>query len=405
MNNISSSEQYIEKSDPLFFKVSFALFLGGFSTFALLYCVQPMLPIFSEYFSISAAKSSLLISMSTSFLAVGLLVTGPISDAIGRKNIMFIALLLSALFTFISALVSNWELLLICRALIGLSLSGVAAVAMAYLNEEIAPQHLGIAMGLYIGGNAIGGMSGRLISGVLIDFFSWHVVLGIMGGLSLICAFLLLKLLPASKHFEPTPIKWNKLLNGYIYHLNQPRMPWLFLQGFLLMGAFITLFNYIAYRLLIPPYLLSQAIIGLLSIVYLSGIFSSTQFGSLADRFGHAKVLWIAITIMLSGAIITLLSPVMLIFLGMFIFAFGFFGAHSVTSSWIGKSAQKAKAQASSFYLFCYYIGSSIIGTTGGYFWQSSQWKGVIAYICILLVISLAVAFYLKIKTLKLLKP
>lgn len=396
MNDTTGAVQYIEKNSPLFRRVAFALFLGGVSTFALLYCVQPMLPIFSDYFSVSAAKSSLLISMSTSCLAVGLLITGPISDALGRKNIMFIALLLSALFTFISAIVSNWELLLICRAMIGLSLSGVAAVAMAYLNEEIAPQHLGIAMGLYIGGNAIGGMSGRLISGVLIDFFSWHIVLGIMGGLSLICALLLLKLLPASKHFEPTPIKWTKLFNGYIYHLSQPRMPWLFLQGFLLMGSFITLFNYIAYRLLAPPYLLSQAIIGLLSIVYLSGIFSSPKFGSLADRFGHAKVLWIAISIMLSGALITLLAPLFVVFLGMFIFAFGFFGAHSVTSSWIGKSAQKAKAQASSFYLFCYYMGSSIIGTTGGYCWQSSQWKGVIGYICILLVIGLASALYLK---------
>lgn len=396
MNDITEANQYIEKNSPLFLRVAFALFLGGFSTFALLYCVQPMLPIFSEYFSISPTKSSLLISMSTSLLAVGLLITGPISDAVGRKNVMFIALLLSAIFTFVSAIVSNWELLLICRALIGLSLSGVAAVAMAYLNEEIAPQHLGIAMGLYIGGNAIGGMSGRLISGVLIDFFSWHVVLSIMGGLSLICAFLLLKLLPASKHFEPTPIKWTKLLHGYIYHLSQPRLPWLFLQGFLLMGSFITLFNYIAYRLIAPPYLLSQAVIGLLSIVYLSGIFSSTQFGSLADRHGHAKVLWIAITIMLSGAIITLLSPLIFIFLGMFIFAFGFFAAHSVTSSWLGKSAQKAKAQASSFYLFCYYMGSSIMGTMGGYFWQSNQWNGVISYICVLLVISLATALYLK---------
>ena len=396
MNDTTDANQYIEKNSPLFLRVAFALFLGGFSTFALLYCVQPMLPIFSEYFAVSATTSSLLISMSTSLLAFGLLITGPISDAVGRKNVMFIALLLSAVFTFISAIVSNWELLLICRALIGLSLSGVAAVAMAYLNEEIAPQHLGIAMGLYIGGNAIGGMSGRLISGVLIDFFSWHVVLSIMGGLSLICALLLLKLLPASKHFEPTPIKWSKLLNGYIFHLSQPRMPWLFLQGFLLMGSFITLFNYIAYRLIAPPYLLSQAIIGLLSIVYLSGIFSSTQFGSLADRFGHAKVLWIAVTIMLSGAIITLLSPLIFVFAGMFIFAFGFFAAHSVTSSWIGRSAKKAKAQASSFYLFCYYMGSSIMGTAGGYFWQSSQWSGVIAYICVLLAISLAIALYLK---------
>lgn len=392
---------YIEKNSREFIKVSFALFLGGFSTFALLYCVQPMLPIFSQFFSVTAAQSSLLISTATSMLAVGLLITGPISDAIGRKNVMIVALLLAATFTFISAAVSHWQLLLISRALVGLSLSGMAAVAMTYLNEEIAPQHLGIAMGLYIAGNAIGGMAGRLLSGVLIDFVSWHMVLTVMGILTLGCAFLFWRLLPPSKHFEATPVKLTKLFNGYIHHLTQPRLPWLFLQGFLLMGCFITLFNYIAYRLLAEPYLLSQTWIGLLSIVYLSGIFSSTQFGALADRFGHARVLWVAITIMLSGALLTLFTPITIIFIGMIIFTFGFFGAHSVTSSWIGRSATKAKGQASSFYLFCYYMGSSILGTAGGYFWQTQQWHGVVYYISGLLSVSLVVALYLKRQALK----
>lgn len=403
MKNITTTteSEYIEKNSPLFRKVSFALFLGGFATFALLYCVQPMMPVFSKEFSVNASQSSLLISMSTFMLAFGLLMTGPISDAMGRKSIMVIALLLSALFTIISAVVHNWQLLLICRALVGLSLSGVAAVAMAYLNEEISPKHLGVAMGLYIGGNAIGGMSGRLISGVLIDFYSWHVVLGIMSILALVCAFLMWKLLPASKHFEPTPIKFSKLLNGYLHHISQPRLPWLFLQGFLLMGAFVTLFNYIAYRLIAPPYLLSQAWIGLLSIVYLSGIFSSTTFGSLADRYGHARVLWIAIVIMLTGVIITLAMPISIIFIGMVVFALGFFGAHTVTSSWIGRSATKAKGQASSFYLFCYYMGSSIMGTAGGHFWQTNQWDGVVGYISGILMVSLLVALYLKIRARK----
>lgn len=67
-----------------------------------------------------------------------------------------------------------------------------------------------------------------------------------------------------------------------------------------------------------------------------------------------------------------------------------------MTSSWIGRSATKARGQASSLYLFSYYMGSSIMGTCGGYFWQSSQWVGVIAYISGLLIVGLIVALYLK---------
>lgn len=398
MNQHPIPPTHIEKNSRTFLQVAFALFLAGFATFALLYCVQPMLPVFSESFKISAAQSSLLLSSATSALAFGLLFTGPISDAIGRKSVMITALLSAAFFTFISAFSQHWYLLITCRILVGLSLSGLAAVAMAYLNEEIAPQHLGTAMGLYIGGNAIGGMSGRVISGVLIDFFSWHVVLAAMGFVALAAAFLFWYLLPASKHFEPTPLKLTKLFNGYIYHLLQPKIPLLLLLGFLLMGSFVSFFNYIGYHLLAEPYLLSQAWIGILSIVYLPGSISSTKFGAMADRFGHNKVLWFAISIMVAGATISLLTPLALVFVGMLIFALGFFGSHTLTSSWIGHCAKKAKGQASALYLFCYYMGSSIMGTAGGVFWQHYQWLGVIGFINAMLFTALIVAIFLRIK-------
>ncbi len=44
------SEIYIEKGTPLFMRTVLALFSGGFATFALLYCVQPMMPLLSREF-------------------------------------------------------------------------------------------------------------------------------------------------------------------------------------------------------------------------------------------------------------------------------------------------------------------------------------------------------------------
>ncbi|MCT0713167.1 MFS transporter, partial [Pseudomonas aeruginosa] len=189
-------ERYIEKGTPQFMRTSLALFSGGFATFALLYCIQPMMPVLSKAFSISAAESSLALSVATAMLALGLLVTGPISDAIGRKPVMVVSLLAAALFTLGSAVMPTWHGVLLMRALVGLSLSGLAAVAMTYLSEEIHPQHIGLSMGLYIGGNAIGGMSGRLISGVLVDFISWHAALAVLGGLALVAALVFWRVLP-----------------------------------------------------------------------------------------------------------------------------------------------------------------------------------------------------------------
>ncbi|WP_236369394.1 MFS transporter, partial [Pseudomonas salomonii] len=362
------NDEYIEKGTPMFMRTVLALFSGGFATFALLYCVQPMMPALSHEFSINAAQSSLILSVATAMLALGLLVTGPISDRLGRKPVMVSALFCAALATIASGLMPTWEGILLMRALVGLSLSGLAAVAMTYLSEEIHPQHIGLAMGLYIGGNAIGGMSGRLIIGVLIDFVSWHTAMLIIGALALIAATVFWKILPESRNFRASSLKPRNLVEGFVMHFKDAGLPWLFLEAFLLMGAFVTMFNYIGYRLLASPYELSQAVVGLLSLVYLSGIYSSAKIGSLADRLGRRRVLWGTIVLMLSGMLLTLFTPLWLVVPGMLIFTFGFFGAHSVASSWIGRRAVKAKGQASSLYLFCYYVGSSVAGTAGGVF-------------------------------------
>jgi YNFM family putative membrane transporter len=389
------NDEYIEKGTPMFMRTVLALFSGGFATFALLYCVQPMMPALSHEFSINAAQSSLILSVATAMLAFGLLITGPISDRLGRKPVMVAALFCAALATIASGLMPSWEGILLMRALVGLSLSGLAAVAMTYLSEEIHPQHIGLAMGLYIGGNAIGGMSGRLIIGVLIDFVSWHTAMLIIGGLALIAATVFWKILPPSRNFRASSLKPRNLLDGFVMHFKDAGLPWLFLEAFLLMGAFVTLFNYIGYRLLADPYDLSQAVVGLLSLVYLSGIYSSAKIGSLADRLGRRRVLWATIVLMLAGMALTLFTPLWLVVPGMLIFTFGFFGAHSVASSWIGRRAVKAKGQASSLYLFCYYAGSSIAGTAGGFFWHLGGWNGIGGFIVALLIGALLVALKL----------
>ena len=386
---------WIEKGTPAFLKTVLALFSGGFATFALLYCVQPMMPLLSKEFSINAAQSSLVLSVSTGLLAIGLLITGPISDRIGRKPVMVFALVCAALSTVVSAVMPSWELVLATRALVGLSLSGLAAVAMTYLSEEIHPQHIGLAMGLYIGGNAIGGMSGRLIAGVLIDFVSWHTAMLVIGGLALAAAVVFWKVLPESRNFRPQPLNPRNLLDGFTQHFRDAGLPWLFLEAFLLMGAFVTLFNYIGYRLLAAPYHMDQAWVGLLSVVYLAGIYSSAQVGALADRLGRRKVFWASILVMASGMLLTLASPLALVIAGMLVFTFGFFGAHSVASSWIGRRALKAKGQASSLYLFCYYAGSSVAGTVGGVFWHYGGWNGIGLFIGALLAVALLVALHL----------
>ena len=83
---------FIERGTPEFLRTNLALFSAGFSTFALLYCVQPLLPVFSREFGVSAAESSLSLSLTTALLAASVLISGSLSEVWGRKPVMVVSL-------------------------------------------------------------------------------------------------------------------------------------------------------------------------------------------------------------------------------------------------------------------------------------------------------------------------
>jgi YNFM family putative membrane transporter len=88
-------------------------------------------------------------------------------------------------------------------------------------------------------------------------------------------------------------------------------------------------------------------------------------------------VLWIAVAMILAGVAATLPDSLLSIISGVALVTIGFFGAHSIASSWVGLRAEKAKAQASALYLFFYYLGSSVVGAAGGLFFSAARWPGV----------------------------
>jgi YNFM family putative membrane transporter len=376
---------YIKQGTSSFRRAALALFAGGFNTFAILYSMQPLLPEFSEDFHISPTVASLSLSMTTIAMAVSMLLVGSLADAWGRKAIMTCSLFAASMLTVLVAMSPNFHVLLLLRILQGIVLAGLPAIAMTYLSEEIEPNSLGFAMGLYISGNSIGGMGGRVINSLMTDLFNWRVAVAVIGMLSVIATLIFWWMLPPSKHFVRHPLKIRTVMETLFSQCKDPQLLYLYGIGFLLMGSFVTLFNYIGYQLIAPPYSLSQGMVGWIFLVYITGTFSSTWMGRLADRYGRHKVMWIALLIILAGASMTLSRHLDVKIIGMAIFTFGFFGGHSIASSWVGKLATQHKAQASSLYLFFYYVGSSIGGTSGGLFWGWFGWSGVIGMILVFL--------------------
>ncbi len=383
---------HIAPGTAAFLRSNLGLFAAGFATFALLYTVQPILPLFSAHFHVSPAASSLSLSLTTLLLAIMMLLASGLSESLGRKPVMAASLFASAVLTFACAAVPRWSELLLLRALMGIALSGLPAVAMAYVGEEMEPRSIGLSMGLFIGGTGIGGMAGRLITGVLADFYGWRVAVACIAGLGIACGAAFVALLPPSRHFRARPLALRALSEAYATHLSDALLPYLFLEGFLLMGSFVAIYNYIGYRLLAPPFSLSQAAVGLIFAVYLAGVVGSASMGELAARAGRARMFRAALMIDLAGILLTLSSRLGIVILGIAVLTFGFFAAHSIASGWVGIRARNAKAQASALYLFLYYLGSSLVGSMGGFFWAGAGWTGVVGLTAGLIVLGLLFA-------------
>lgn len=385
---------FIEKGTDEQKKASFALFLGGFVTFATLYTTQPLMPLFSEQFGVSASAASLALSLSTGILSIAMIVAGALSDAFGKKKLMAVSMFAASIIGILTALSPTFWTLLAFRALLGIFLAGVPAIAMAYVSEEFNPKAIGSAMGLYISGTTIGGMSGRILTGLLTDIFNWRAALILIGCIALAASIVFLFTLPEPRHSAKKQPSLKKMIMTYRIHFyNRPLLA-VVSFGFLLMGSFVTLYNYIGFLLSEPPYSLSQTLIGFIFIVFLTGTFSAVYMGKKADTYGNPLMLKWSISIMAAGAMLTLPAVLFIKIIGIALFTFGFFAAHSIASTWVGDYAGFNKTQASSIYLFLYYLGSSIVGSFGGWFWTHFHWVSVIGLILLLLTITIPLIFY-----------
>lgn len=388
---------WAEAGTSAYRRISLALFLAGFATFSLLYCVQPLLPLFAADFHIGAATSAMALSLSTGCLAFAILVAGALSENLGRRSLMFASMALAAGLNLAASMTPDWHGLLVARALEGLVLGGVPAVAMAYLAEEIHPAGLGRAMGLYVGGTAFGGMIGRVGMSMLTDLYSWRTALAVVSVVDLLAAIGFLLLLPPSRHFvRRRQFRLAGHFRTWGQQLRHRGLPWLFAIGFLVMGMFVTVYNYAGFRLMQAPFNLGQTAIGLIFSAYLFGIVASSTAGIHADRHGRAPVLLTGIALAALGVLLTLSASVVLVIGGVVLLTIGFFVAHSVASSWVGRLGGQSKGHAASLYLLAYYLGSSVLGASGGWFWEHAGWPAVAAFALLLLALALVAALVLR---------
>ncbi|MGM0833001.1 MAG: MFS transporter [Pseudomonadota bacterium] len=382
----------IEAKTRAWWRATAALCLGSFLVFINLYVPQPLLPGLKDTYGVSTLGVSFLMSVSTLSLAFALLIFGPLSDAIGRETIMRITLLMAGGLSIALAFAPTFESLLLLRLLQGFVLGGLPAVAIAWMGDEFEQHALLSAVGLYIGANSLGGISGRIVGGGAAALGGPSAAFLAVGIMTVVGCAVFWRLLPNSRAFTPKRFKFRQAAGDLLGHLRTPVLLAAYCLGGINFLIFINQYSYITFRLAGEPYQLAASSLGLIFLTYLGGTFGSTVSGRLAGRFSPASCMSIGIIILMLGTAVTLVDSLPLIIVGLTINAFGFFLAHSLASSWVGRYAQGARGSASALYLVFYYLGASVGGFWLEPFWRLAQWQGVAIgswlLLCVTLIIS-----------------
>lgn len=363
---------------PAYRRTTLALFVAGLTTFGSMYSTQAVLPELTRVFGSAPAVSALAVSVTTGLLALAIIPVSALSERFGRTRVMTVSAVAAVLLGLVIPLAPTLPVLLFLRALQGIALAGVPAVAMAYLAEEVDGRDLGGAMGRYVAGTTIGGLLGRVVTAVGLDVMAWRGALELFAVAAAVLTVVMIRTLPPSRFHVPKPVSVGTTVRGMLGHLRRPALATLFVLAFLLMGGFVSVYNFLGFRLLAEPFAFAPGVVGLVFLIYLAGTASSGAAGRLADRIGRRRVLLASIATMGAGLVVTLPDSTLTVLAGMVVFTAGFFAAHSVASGWVGLLATQHRAEASSGYLFCYYAGSSVLGASGGAAFAAFGWTGLV---------------------------
>lgn len=364
------------------------MLISGLSVFAQLYLFQPMLSELQASFGVSLATGSLAVSASTIGMATGLFLFAFKADTFKRERLMSLSLILSALLTITSAFMSHFVLLLLLNFLKGIALSGVSAVALAYLSDEIEPGKIGLAISLYLSGNTIGGMTGRVAGSLLAGWGGWQQAVWVIGITSLLLGFLFYWKIPISSQVSQNSISIREKLQQMRDLLSKRLFIGMYLIAALAMGVFVSVYNYISIQLESPRYGLPHQMIAMIFVMYLTGVAGSIIVGKLSDKYRPERLLRYSLILLGAGLSMLLIPRLWALIAGLGVLTFAFFSTHTIASRIVSVNASRSKSSATSIYWLSYYAGSSIIGSLTGIILTRFGWDTFVEILLMLTTLS-----------------
>ena len=147
----------------------------------------------------------------TGYLIVGAAIAaivGRLGDLFGRQQVLIVVLAIGAIGSLISALSTNFPVLLAGRLMQGVT-GAILPLCIGLVHENLGKERAPMAIGLMISGASIGTAAGLVVGGMIVDQFSWHGIFFTSAGLCITAALAALAFVPKSmRQAAGPPVDW-----------------------------------------------------------------------------------------------------------------------------------------------------------------------------------------------------
>lgn len=211
--------------------------------------VMPALPWIAKDFAISLEDAQFLVGVYLLGFGPSQFIYGPISDALGRKRVLLVGLLIAMCGLLVIILqADSFQSMVAGRFIQGLGTGCCAVLARASVRDQFSGAELPMAMSSIMIVASITPLIAPVIGGFINVYFGWQMVFtSLMIYVFIACAVLMLKFQETLTQYKPIPspknmlVQYAQLLNSR-YFLSFASISWL---NFSLMITSVTLMPFI----------------------------------------------------------------------------------------------------------------------------------------------------------------
>ncbi|ALF60653.1 MFS transporter [Psychrobacter urativorans] len=370
----------------------------GMFAFLQVYSIQAVLPVLMVDFAATEVQAGMIVGATVMAIAIMSPFLGMLSDAVGRKYFIVGALLFLAIPTALIAQSPNIAWMAVFRFMQGLSVPGITVVTIAYIGEEFKGRAVTELMSFYVSGSVLGGFLGRFLLGHLHEFIGWRHGYYVMAVMTLIGGIWVGKMLPKSRCFDANP-NFRSAIQTLGEHLTNRYVVTACLLGACVLFSLVGCFTFINLHLAGTPYELSTGALANIFAVYLIGVVITPLSTTLLRRFGSARTVRVAVVFSMIGVLLTLVTPLWGIIVGLAIMSSGVFVTQAATISYIAVNVEKGRSLASGLYYMGYYAGGTMGAWLCGLAYSRGDWSMTVWLLLIVQVLALLIASFGMVKT------